>query len=93
VKLDLELVGLALLLCGLIWAAIVVVVRARRSLGSDADETKPQSQLDVYRALLENGTINQEEFERISGKLTANKDEAASKTNAVPPPGSSTTNA
>ncbi|MBI3410964.1 MAG: hypothetical protein HY040_21730 [Planctomycetes bacterium] len=66
---DLELVLLTLFLVSLVVVGIVVVIRVKRWRTESDEELVPR--IDHYRALLEQGILAPEEFERIRKHLEA----------------------
>jgi hypothetical protein len=68
IRLDYEWLLLAVALIGLILLGLYVVVRLRRRLAEQKQPTLPM-RIEDYRALLERGLLEPQEFERIRDKL------------------------
>lgn len=81
---DWELAALAFLLLFLLFVGFVFVMRVRRWLRTEEDNTlSPQQQLDQYRTLLEQGDLGQEEYDRL--RLTLER-RASTQESSVDPP-------
>lgn len=85
---DLELVILTLFLVCVVVVGSIVVIRVKRWRTASDDELVPR--IEHYRALLEQGMLAPEEFERIRTQLEARPQAPPSETPPSGPPSDST---
>jgi hypothetical protein len=72
-RLDLEWIILATVLVGLVLLGIIVIVRYKRWQAAEQTPAPP-TRLEEYQALMEQGLLDPQEFERIRDSLQKNSE-------------------